>query len=187
MFELQALSDEIRESLLKKLSQHGGHIGPNLGLLELTAALHYLFDDSIDKLVFDVSHQSYTHKMLTGRTCAFLEESHCDDVTGFTNTEESEYDLFHIGHTSTFLSLANGLAKSRDIQGQSYNRIAVIGDGFLFGREAYEGSNNIVELNMNTIMVINDNNQSIAENYGGIYRNLESLRGYLKRGRNYKG
>lgn len=139
MFELQALSDEIRESLLKKLSQHGGHIGPNLGLLELTAALHYVFDDSIDKLVFDVSHQSYTHKMLTGRTRAFLEESHCDDVTGFTNTEESEYDLFHIGHTSTFLSLANGLAKSRDIQGQSRNRIAVIGDGFLFGREAYEG------------------------------------------------
>lgn len=174
--DLQFLCDEIRQALLTKLSRHGGHIGPNLGIVELTCALHYVFDSPKDKILFDVSHQCYTHKILTGRKDAFLYPEHYDDVNGFSNPCESQHDLFTIGHTSTALSLACGLAKARDLKGESHNVVAVIGDGSLSGGEAYEGLNNISEQGTNFIAVINDNEMSIAENHGGYYRNLETLR-----------
>lgn len=174
--DLPLLCDEIRQVLLTKLSRHGGHIGPNLGLVELTCALHYVFDSPVDKIVFDVSHQCYTHKILTGRKDAFLYPEHYDDVNGFSNPSESEHDFFTIGHTSTALSLACGLAKARDLLGETHNVIAVIGDGSLSGGEAYEGLNNIAEQGTNFIAVVNDNEMSIAENHGGYYKNLEILR-----------
>ncbi|MBM6799795.1 1-deoxy-D-xylulose-5-phosphate synthase, partial [Coprobacillus cateniformis] len=174
--QLNILSAEVRKALLHKLSQHGGHSGPNLGMVEMTIALHYVFDSPKDKIVFDVSHQSYVHKMLTGRKDAFLNKAQYDDVSGFTNPLESEHDFFNIGHTSTSISLACGLAKARDLKGDHENIIAVIGDGSLSGGEAYEGLNNVVEQGSNMIVVINDNEMSIAENYGGYYRNLQELR-----------
>lgn len=174
--ELNNLAVQIRKALLEKLSHHGGHIGPNLGMVEATIALHYVFDTPKDQIVFDVSHQSYTHKMLTGRAQAFLDPAHYDDVTGYANPEESPYDLFTIGHTSTSVSLATGLAKSRDIQGGDWNVIAVIGDGSLSGGEAYEGLNNGAVLGSNFIVVVNDNEMSIAENHGGLYADLRLLR-----------
>ena len=176
MSELYALADEVRAALLQKLSQHGGHIGPNLGMVEATIALHYVFDTPNDQIVFDVSHQSYTHKMLTGRAQAFLEQTHFDDVTGYTNPEESPYDLFTIGHTSTSVSLATGLAKARDLKGGDWNVVAVIGDGSLSGGEAFEGLNNGSVLHSNFIVVVNDNEMSIAENHGGLYADLRLLR-----------
>ena len=174
--ELKQLSNEAREVLLKKLSSVGGHIGPNLGMVEVTVAMHYVFDSPKDKIVYDVSHQSYVHKMLTGRKEAFLnpDDYHC--VTGYTNQKESEHDFFTVGHTSTSVSLACGLAKARDLKGDNENIIAVIGDGSLSGGEAYEGLNNASEAGTNMIIVINDNDMSIAENYGGLYKNLELLR-----------
>lgn len=174
--ELKQLSNEAREVLLKKLSSVGGHIGPNLGMVEVTVAMHYVFDSPKDKIVYDVSHQSYVHKMLTGRKEAFLnpDDYHC--VTGYTNQKESEHDFFTVGHTSTSVSLACGLAKARDLKGDNENIIAVIGDGSLSGGEAYEGLNNASELGTNMIVVINDNDMSIAENHGGLYKNLELLR-----------
>ncbi|MGN1059010.1 MAG: 1-deoxy-D-xylulose-5-phosphate synthase, partial [Clostridia bacterium] len=174
--DLTGLCAEIRQALLTKLSAHGGHAGPNLGLVEMTTALHYVFQSPVDKLVFDVSHQCYVHKMLTGRMEAFTDPARYDEVNGFTNPAESEHDLFTIGHTSTALSLACGLAKARDLKGEAHNVIAVIGDGSLSGGEAYEGLNNIAEQGTNFIVVINDNEMSIAENHGGYYRNLEKLR-----------
>lgn len=174
--ELTILCDEIREVLLTKLSEHGGHIASNLGIVELTAALHYVFNSPIDKIVFDVSHQSYVHKILTGRKESFLEKDKYDDVSGYSAPSESEHDLFILGHTSTSLSLACGLAKARDLKGEKYNIIAVIGDGSLSGGEAYEGLNNIAQSGTNTIVIVNDNEMSIAENHGGLYQKLQALR-----------
>ena len=174
--EMTKLSEEIREALLKKLSIHGGHFGPNFGMVEAIIAMHYVFESPKDKLVFDVSHQSYTHKILTGRKDAFLYEEHYDDVTGYTNPNESEHDWFNVGHTSTSISLASGLVKARDLKGEKYNVIAIIGDGSLSGGEALEGLDFAGEQTSNFIIVVNDNDMSIAENHGGLYKNLKELR-----------
>ena len=174
--ELKQLAVEIRSLLIKKLSHHGGHCGPNLGMVEATIAMHYVFNSPQDKIVFDVSHQSYPHKMLTGRIEAFLNEDHYDDVSGYSEPSESDHDHFVIGHTSTSISLAGGLAKGRDLKGDKGNIIAVIGDGSLSGGEALEGLDWAAELNSNFIIIVNDNQMSIAENHGGRYRNLENLR-----------
>ena len=174
--EMNTLAEDIRTLLIEKLSRHGGHCGPNLGMVEATIALHYVFDSPRDKIVFDVSHQSYPHKMLTGRVAAFLSESHYDDVSGYSEPSESEHDFFVIGHTSTSVSLAGGLAKGRDLRGETGNVIAVIGDGSLSGGEALEGLDWAAELNSNFIIVVNDNQMSIAENHGGLYENLAELR-----------
>lgn len=171
-----ALAAEMRQALLEKLSKHGGHFGPNFGMVEATIALHYVFDSPTDKMVYDISHQSYCHKMLTGRKDAFLYEEHYDDVTGFSSQEESEHDFFILGHTSTSVSLACGLAKARDLKGEKENIIAIIGDGSLSGGEALEGLDFAPELESNLIIVVNDNDMSIAENHGGLYRNLKQLR-----------
>lgn len=174
--EMKELAEEIRSALLKKLSIHGGHFGPNFGMVEAIIAMHYIFESPKDKLVFDVSHQSYPHKILTGRKDAFLYEDHYDDVTGYTNPEESEHDWFNVGHTSTSISLASGLAKARDLKGENYNVIAIIGDGSLSGGEALEGLDFAGEQKSNFIIVVNDNDMSIAENHGGLYKNLKELR-----------
>ena len=174
--ELNHVASELRDALLNRLSKKGGHIGPNLGMVEATLALHYVFDAPKDQIVFDVSHQCYTHKMLTGRLEAFLDEHHFNDISGYTNPQESVYDLFEVGHTSTSLSLASGLARARDLKEEHYNVIAVIGDGSLGGGEALEGLNTIAEFNSNFIILLNDNDMSIAENHGGLYKNLKELR-----------
>lgn len=175
--ELHQLADETRHHLLQKVSEHGGHIGPNLGMVEATVALHFVFDSPTDKIVFDVSHQSYPHKILTGRKEAFMNAAHYDDVSGYSEPSESEHDHFVIGHTSTSVSLACGLAKARDLQGGHENVIAVIGDGSLSGGEALEGLDVAgSELQSNLIIIVNDNQMSIAENHGGIYKNLQLLR-----------
>ena len=174
--QLHVLADEMRQALLQKLSKHGGHFGPNLGMVEAAIALHYVFNSPTDKIVYDVSHQSYPHKMLTGRKDAFLYEDKYDDVSGYSNPDESDHDFFTIGHTSTSVSLACGLAKGRDLKGDSENIIAVIGDGSLSGGEALEGLDFASELNSNLIIVVNDNDMSIAENHGGLYKNLKQLR-----------
>ncbi len=174
--QLHILADEMRQALLQKLSKHGGHFGPNLGMVEATIALHYVFNSPTDKIVYDVSHQSYPHKMLTGRKDAFLYEDKYDDVSGYSNPDESDHDFFTIGHTSTSVSLACGLAKGRDLKGDNENIIAVIGDGSLSGGEALEGLDFASELNSNLIIVVNDNDMSIAENHGGLYKNLKQLR-----------
>lgn len=176
MAALAVLADEMRTALLKKLSAHGGHFGPNLGFAEATVALHYVFDSPTDKIVYDVSHQTYCHKMLTGRKDAFLYSERYDDVSGYSNPQESAHDFFTIGHTSTSISLACGLAKARDLKGDSENIIAVIGDGSLSGGEALEGLDFASELQSNLIIVVNDNQMSIAENHGGLYGNLQLLR-----------
>ena len=174
--ELKELASDIREALLRKVSTKGGHFGPNLGMVEATIAMHYVFNSPVDKIVYDVSHQSYPHKMLTGRKNAFTNPEEYHSVTGYTSQHESEHDLFTIGHTSTSVSLACGLAKARDVKGEKGNVIAVIGDGSLSGGEAYEGLNNAAELGNNMIIVVNDNDMSIAENHGGLYKNLKLLR-----------
>lgn len=174
--EMTALCGEIRTALIEKLSRHGGHCGPNFGFVEATVALHYVFDSPKDKMVFDVSHQTYPHKMLTGRAEAFLDPAHYDDVSGYSNPHESEHDHFTIGHTSTSVSLACGLAKARDLRGESGNVIAVIGDGSLSGGEALEALDYAAELDGSLIIIVNDNDMSIAENHGGIYGNLRLLR-----------
>lgn len=174
--EMEVLASEIREVLLKKLSVHGGHVGPNLGDVELTLALHYVFDSPKDKFVFDVSHQTYTHKIITGRKDAFINPDKYDSVTGFSSPLESEHDFFTIGHTSTSVSLASGLAKSRNQLGGKENIIAIIGDGSLSGGEAFEAFDYVGEMGTNLIAVVNDNEMSIAENHGGLYKNLEDLR-----------
>ena len=174
--ELNELGGEIRAALLQKLSEHGGHFGPNFGMVEATIALHYVFNSPKDKIVFDVSHQSYVHKMLTGRNAAFLDPARYDEVSGYTNPLESEHDFFTVGHTSTSVSLACGLAKARDLKGDAENIIAVIGDGSMSGGEAYEGLSNAGEMGTNLIVVVNDNEMSIAENHGGLYQNLKALR-----------
>ena len=176
LHQLNVLAEEIRKALLEKLSKHGGHFGPNFGMVEATIAMHYVFESPKDKIVYDVSHQSYPHKMLTGRKDAFLYEEHYDDVSGYSNPGESEHDHFTIGHTSTSVSLALGLAKARDLKEEDGNVIAVIGDGSLSGGEALEGLDYAAELGGNLIIVVNDNDMSIAENHGGLYENLKELR-----------
>ncbi len=174
--QLEVLAQEMRDALYKKLSIHGGHCGPNFGMVEATIALHRVFDSPRDKFVFDVSHQTYPHKMLTGRNYGFLDESRYDDITGYSCPQESEHDFFTIGHTSTSVSLACGLAKGRDLNGGKENIVAIIGDGSLSGGEALEGLDFASELNSNLIIVVNDNDMSIAENHGGLYKNLKLLR-----------
>ena len=174
--ELNILAEEVRDVLIKKVSKTGGHFGPNLGMVEATIALHYVFNSPIDKIVYDVSHQSYPHKILTGRKESFINPEKFADITGYTSQHESEHDFFTVGHTSTSISLACGLAKARDVNGEKENIIAVIGDGSLSGGEAYEGLNNAAESGKNIIIVVNDNDMSIAENHGGLYKNLAELR-----------
>lgn len=175
--ELRALASEIREALFNRLSKIGGHFGPNFGSVEAEIAMHYVFNSPEDKFVFDVSHQSYTHKILTGRKSGYIDDSHFKDDSGYTNPEESEHDLFNIGHTSTSISLATGLAKARDLLGENENVIAFIGDGSLGGGEALEALNYAgSELQSNLIVIVNDNEMSIAENHGGLYDSLKALR-----------
>lgn len=175
--EMKVLAQEIREAIITRDAKHGGHFGPNLGIVEATIALHYVFNSPKDKFVFDVSHQSYPHKMLTGRREAFTDEAHYDDVTGYSNQYESVHDHFILGHTSTSVSLAIGLAKARDVKGETGNIVAIIGDGSLSGGEALEGLDFAGgELNSNLIIIVNDNDMSIAENHGGLYKNLKLLR-----------
>ena len=174
--EMNILSEEIRELIMKKVNTTGGHLGPNLGIVEATIALHYVFNTPQDKLVFDVSHQCYPHKILTGRKEGFTDPDKYLKYSGYTAPEESEYDLFKVGHTSTSVSLAVGLAKARDLRGAKENVIALIGDGSLSGGEAFEGLDNAATLNSNIIIIVNDNDMSIAENQGGLYSNLRELR-----------
>ena len=174
--DLKILADETRKALINKISNAGGHNGPNLGMVEVTAALHYVFNSPKDKFVFDVSHQCYPHKILTGRKEAFINPEHFHDVTGYTNPLESEHDMFTVGHTSTSISLALGLAKGRDLNNRDENIIAIIGDGSLSGGEALEGLDYAGEYNKNLIIIVNDNDQSIAENHGGLYKTLKNLR-----------
>lgn len=175
--QLSQLAVDVREALFNRLTKVGGHFGPNFGIVETEIAMHYVFNSPVDKFVFDVSHQSYTHKMLTGRKSGYIDDEHFKDDSGYTNPMESEHDLFNVGHTSTSISLATGLAKARDVKGQHYNVVALIGDGSLSGGEALEGLNVAgSELNSNLIIVVNDNQQSISETHGGIYKNLKELR-----------
>jgi len=174
--QLLLLASEIREIIIKKVSQTGGHFGPNLGMVEATIALHYIYNSPVDKIVYDVSHQCYPHKMLTGRKHGFIDPNEFGNITGYTAPRESEHDFFTVGHTSTSVSLACGLAKARDIKGANENIIAVIGDGSLSGGEAYEGLNNAAASGKNFIVLVNDNDMSIATNYGGLYQNLAELR-----------
>lgn len=176
--ELKTVADETRAAVLNRVSKHGGHVGPNLGFVEATVALHYVFDAPKDKFVFDVSHQCYPHKVLTGRASGFLGEmSDMNAISGYSSPAESpEYDNFEVGHTSTSISLATGLQKARDIKGTHENIIAIIGDGSLSGGEAFEGLDEASELGTGIIIVVNDNEMSIAENHGGIYKNLRALR-----------
>ena len=174
--EMKTLSNEMRKIIIKKVNSTGGHMAPNLGIIETTIALHYVFNSPIDKFVFDVSHQCYPHKILTGRKDGFLNESDYQKYTGYTAPEESAHDMFKIGHTSTSISLACGLAKARDLKCENYNVIALIGDGSLSGGEALEGLNFASKLNSNFIIIVNDNQMSIAQNYGGLYDNLAHLR-----------
>ena len=174
--ELEALAGEIRSAVLNRDSKIGGHVGPNLGIVETTIALHYVFNSPEDKIVYDVSHQSYPHKILTGRKNGFLTDEGMREISGYTNPAESEHDHFIVGHTSTSVSLACGLAKARDLKGEKHNVIAVIGDGSLSGGEALEGFDNAAILNSNIIIIVNDNEMSIAENHGGLYGTLRLLR-----------
>lgn len=174
--EMTDLADEMRKLIIKKVNVTGGHMGPNLGIVETTIALHYVFNSPVDKIVFDVSHQCYPHKMLTGRKEGFTNPENYFKYTGYTAPEESSHDIFKVGHTSTSVSLATGLAKSRDLKGENENIIALIGDGSLSGGEAFEGFDNAADLNSNIIIVVNDNEMSIAENHGGLYKNLKTLR-----------
>lgn len=174
--ELNQLAKEIRSVMMKKMSVCGGHFGSNFGFVEATIALHYIFESPKDKFVFDVSHQCYTHKILTGRKEAFINPEKYNSINGFTNPDESEHDFFKVGHSATSISLACGMAKARDLRGAKENIVAIIGDGALSGGEAYEGLNFAGELGTNIIIVVNDNSMAIAENHGGLYPHLKSLR-----------
>ena len=174
--ELPQLCSEIRHAILESSAAVGGHVAPNLGVVELTVALHRVFNSPTDKIVFDVSHQTYTHKALTGRAYTYIDPERYGEASGFANPDESEHDLFAMGHTSTSISLGCGLAHARDLAGDTYNVITVIGDGSLSGGLAFEGFNNAAELDSNLVIIVNDNDQSIAENHGGLYRNLAELR-----------
>lgn len=175
-FAINQLCEEMRAAIINRVSKIGGHLGPNLGVVELAVALHYVFESPKDKIVWDVSHQSYPHKMLTGRAEAFYDDKKFAAYSGYTTPAESEHDMFMVGHTSTSVSLAAGLAKARDLKDEKYNVIAVIGDGSLSGGEAFEGLDNVADFHSNFIVIVNDNEMSIAENYGGLYGNLAELR-----------
>jgi len=174
--EMKTLAGEMRELIIKKVNTTGGHMGPNLGIVEAIIAMHYVFNSPVDKFVFDVSHQCYPHKILTGRKEGFINPDKYLVYTGYTAPEESEHDLFKVGHTSTSVSLACGVAKARDLKGETYNTVALIGDGSLSGGEALEGLDNAGSLDSNLIIIVNDNDMSIAENHGGLYDNLKLLR-----------
>lgn len=174
--QMQELAQEMRECIIKKVNVTGGHMGPNLGIIEATIALHYVFNSPVDKFIFDVSHQCYPHKILTGRKASFVNPDEYLKYSGYTAPEESEHDLFKIGHTSTSVSLATGVAKARDLRNENYNVIALIGDGSLSGGQAFTGLNNAAVLKSKMIIIVNDNEMSIAENQGGLYENLRELR-----------
>ena len=174
--EMNLLANDIREGILNRVNLVGGHLGPGLGFVEATIAMHNVFNSPIDKFVFDVSHQCYPHKMITGRKEGFLDPLNHLEISGYTNPKESDHDQFMVGHTSTAISLATGLAKARDLKHEKYNVIAVVGDGSLSGGEAFGGLNNSAVLNSNFIIVLNDNEMCIAENHGGLYKALEELR-----------
>lgn len=174
--EMNILAGEIRQGIINRVNLVGGHLGPDLGIVETTIAMHYVFNSPVDKFIFDVSHQCYPHKMLTGRKEGFLNPLEHPEISGYSNQNESKHDHFMIGHTSTSVTLATGVAKARDLKGEKYNVIALIGDGSLSGGEAFEGLNNASELGTNFIIIINDNEMSIAENHGGLYKNLSELR-----------
>lgn len=176
MSELKQLANEMRQLVLEKDAAISGHVGPNLGAMEATIAFHYVFDSPKDKIIWDISHLAYGHKMLTGRKEAFLDPDHYHDVSGYSAPNESEHDFFTVGHTSTSVALAVGMAKARDILGQQGNIVAFIGDGSLSGGLAFEGLNNASVLKSNLIIVVNDNQMSIAENQGGLYQALADLR-----------
>ena len=174
--EMNQLAQDIRYGILNRVNKLGGHLGPDLGIVEATIALHYVFNSPVDKIIYDVSHQMYPHKMITGRKHGFIDDNRLFEINGYSNPLESEHDNFIIGHTSTSISLACGVAKARDLKQENYNVIALIGDGSLSGGEAYEGLNNASCLNSNMIIIVNDNEMSIAKNQGGLYKNLEELR-----------
>lgn len=174
--DMEALATEMRDAIINKVNTIGGHMAPNLGIVEATIAMHYVFNSPVDKIIYDVSHQCYSHKMLTGRKDGFVEADKYLKYTGYTAPEECEHDMFKIGHTSTSVSLACGVAKARDLKGEKGNVIALIGDGSLSGGEAMEGLNNAATFDSNFIIVVNDNEMSIAENHGGLYENLRELR-----------
>ena len=177
MKQLHELAQEIRDGILNRDSHIGGHVGPNLGIVEVTIAMHYVFNCPEDKFVFDVSHQSYPHKMLTGRAFGYYDNNRFQEISGYSSPAESpEYDQFELGHTSTSISLASGLQKARDIKGTKENIVVVIGDGSLSGGEALEGLDEVGELGTGIVIVVNDNEMSIAENHGGLYKNLALLR-----------
>lgn len=183
--QLEVLADEVRAGVLNRVSHHGGHVGPNLGFTEATVALHYVFDAPQDKFVFDVSHQSYPHKMLTGRKSGFLNDNDMDAISGYSSPRESAvYDNFEIGHTSTSVALASGLQHARDLMDEHYNIIAIIGDGSLSGGEAFEGLNTVAEAGTGLVVVFNDNEMSIAENHGGMYKSFSELRATGGKGKN---
>ena len=174
--EMKILANEMRELIIKKVNTTGGHMGPNLGIVEATIAMHYVFNSPVDKFVFDVSHQCYSHKILTGRKEGFTNPDKYLVYTGYTAPEESAHDLFKVGHTSTSVSLACGVAKARNLKGEKYNVVALIGDGSLSGGEALEGLDNAGSFDGNLVIIVNDNDMSIAENHGGLYGNLKLLR-----------
>ena len=174
--KMNDLAQDIRAAILNRVNTVGGHLGPDLGVVEATIAMHYVFNSPTDKFIFDVSHQSYPHKMLTGRKDAFINPLAHPEITGYSNPKESPHDFFTLGHTSTSVSLACGMAKARDLKGEKYNVIAFIGDGSLTGGEAMEGLNNASVLGSNIIIIVNDNEMSIAEDQGGVYKNLKLLR-----------
>ena len=174
--DMKSLAQDIRNGILTRVNTVGGHLGPDLGIVEATIALHYVFNSPVDKIVFDVSHQVYPHKMLTGRKDAFLHPEAHPEISGYSNPVESAHDHFVVGHTSTSVSLATGLAKARDLKNEKYNVIALIGDGSLTGGEAFEGLNNAAVLDSNFIVIVNDNDMSIAENQGAIDKHLKELR-----------
>jgi len=175
--QLNSLAGEIRDALIKKMSIGGGHLASNLGIIEATIALHYVFESPKDKIIFDVSHQCYTHKILTGRKAGYIDPKFFDLIEGYTKPSESDHDIFRLGHTATSISLASGMAKARDLRGGNEKIIAVIGDGALSGGEAFEGLDYCgSEINGNFIVVFNDNQMSIPENHGGIYEGFKKLR-----------
>lgn len=174
--QLDLLADDLRYGIINRANTIGGHLGPDLGFVEPTIALHYVFNSPKDKIIFDVSHQIYPHKMLTGRKQGFLDPINHKEISGYSNQDESEHDYFKVGHTSTSLSLSTGMAKARDLKGEKYNIVAIIGDGSLSGGEALEGLSNAATLNSNFIIVLNDNEMAIAENHGGLYTALQELR-----------
>lgn len=176
LIEMEELASNIRDGIINRVNLIGGHLGPDLGIVETTIALHYVFNSPEDKIIYDVSHQIYPHKMITGRKHGFTDNIRLNEINGYSNPQESPHDHFIIGHTSTSVSLAVGMAKARDLKGDNYNVIALIGDGSLSGGEAYEGLNNAAVLNSNIIIIVNDNEMSIAPNEGGLYKNLAELR-----------